>query len=217
MDTTNSTVQDPMKDLDKALKDFDISQFNSIGYEQIQEVAKQYLSSPDPERQKLGKELQQLDRSIFELSPAEESIQRVNGYLEKTGKTEDQIATFSTQVLSRANQEAVSTITSAMSEETYREWETLNEYDPNVLQQLYLLNEAANMLLKKSYDDIYEEELKKSIDFAVTILSNAIDKAELASKLTPEQANSVMAAFNANKFEIAIQLIYNFVNENESK
>jgi len=212
---TNNTQNDPMQAIDKALENFDISQFHSLNYEQIQEVADQYLSSKDESQRKLGQELKEVDPSLFQLTPAEESTKRVREYLLKAGKTEEEADKFSTQILATANQETVGAIVGSMNANTYREWATLNEYSPNILQQLYLLNVTAKMLLKKSYDDIYEESLHRVVKFAISILSNSVENAKLASKLTPEQASSVMVAFNASKFEIAIQLIYKFVKENE--
>jgi hypothetical protein len=84
-----------------------------------------------------------------------------------------------------------------------------------MFQQVYLLDQTAQMLLKKSFDELYEEAVKSGVDMAKNFMSADKKATELAQGLTEEQAKVVMTAFNSNQYETAIQLIYNYA-EGES-
>lgn len=217
MDNTKTkyTPQQVQTMVDDMMKDFDISKLQGIGYENIQKVAKEYIKSEDPEIHAVGQELKNIDPTIFELTQAESRVDEIHKTLTDKGKKKAEADMFGIQLLQLASESTMRQITSAMNEKSLNEWEALQAHSPNIIQQMYLLDQTSQMLLKKSFDDLYEESLNKAVDLALSILTEGEKSADLVKTLTKEQSETVMTAFNANQYEIAIQLIYGYVEENE--
>lgn len=216
MDTQKTSLS--QKEIDELIvklsEKFDITQIQKLSFEDIQKVADKYLASDNPEFKEIGQELKTLDPKIFELSPAESSLQELHSIMMKLGKTKYQADRFGISVLKLASQATIQDIVSSMNEEAANQWTNLQMYNPNVLQQMYLLDETSKLLLKKSFDEIYELNLDKAVKMASNVLSHKKETTKTVESLTEDQANTVLAAFNANQYEIAIQLIYNFAKEN---
>lgn len=211
---STNTPQDIDALVEKMLKEFDITKMHEIGYDKLQEIANQYLQSDNPELKELGQELKDLDPKIFELSPSEEEVRQLCDILEKSGKTKDEAQRFGISLLELAIKKTTQDIVNAMSDESRNEWESLNAFSPNVLQQVYLLDETAKLLLGKSYDNLYDEALSMVVKIATSLLSEQQKVQSEISSLTEEQASTIKTAFNANQYELAIQLIFNFAQEN---
>lgn len=216
MNTQQSQLTQPEIDalIERLTKNFDITKIQNLSYDDIQKLADKYLASEDPGFKEIGEELKTLDPKVFELSPAESSLKQLHDIVMKLGKTKAEADKFGISVLKVSIESTVQEIVSAMSEESKNEWENLQSFDPNALQQSFLLNETAKMLLNKTFDEIYEGNLEKAVKMAAMVLTGKRDNSELAKSLTDEQSKTVLTAFNANQYEIAIQLIYNFVQNN---
>lgn len=211
---TANSQQNVNNTVDNAMKDFDISKLQSVGYDKVQELAAQFLASDDPEAHVIGQELKNIDPKIFELSPSEEELKKLHNMLIEQGKTKEDADMFGIHMLQLAVESTTQQIIGAMNEKSLKEWEELQGHSPNILQQMYLLDQTSRMLLKKSYDDIYDQSLKKAIDLATRLMDTKAKSTKLVENITDEQAKIIQTAFDNNQYEIAIQLIYNFSEEN---
>lgn len=214
--STTTPTNDVSTLVEKMLKEFDITKMHAIGYDKLQEIATQYLASDNQELKEIGQELKDLDPKIFELSPAEEEIKQLHDILTKSGKSKDDADMFCLALLETAIKKATQDIISVMNADSLNEWQNLQSFDPNVLQQMYLLDETAKLLLGKNFDQLYDTALHSAVNVAVTLINEDKKNSKLVENLTEEQAKTIMTAFNSNQYETAIQLIYNFAEENES-
>lgn len=216
MNTQQSQLTQPEIDalVTQLSEKFDITQIQKLSYTDIQKVADKYLSSEDQDFKDIGQELKNIDPKVFDLSPAEALLQQLMDVLKKLGKSKYQSDRFAIAVLKIAIEATVQEIVSEMNEESANEWENLQAFNPNILQQTYLLDETSKLLLGKSFDQLYEENLDKSVKVAAQILTQKRDSSEMTKTLNEEQSEVVKTAFDSNQYEIAIQLIYNFVKEN---
>lgn len=210
---TNTTNNDSSQTnvaqvVDDAMKNFDITKLQAVGYDQIQELAEKYLASEDPEVHALGQELKNIDPAVFQLTPAEESVKKLHDELMSKGKTKEEADMFGIQLLQLAVEKVTQQITGAMNERSYNEWMALQSHSPNVFQNMMLLDQTAKLLLRKSYDDLYEEALTNAVNMATNLLQAADESAKLVEGMTADQAKTIMTAFDNNQYEVAIQLIY---------
>lgn len=216
MNTQHSQLTQPEIDalIEQLTKNFDITKIQNLSYNDIQKLADKYLTSEDQGFKEIGEELKTIDPKVFELSPAESALKQLHDIVIKLGKSKTEADKFGISILKVATESTVQEIIGAMSPESKDEWENLQSFEPNVLQQSYLLNETSKMLLNKTFDELYESNLDKAVKLAAMILTGKRDNSEIAKSLTEEQSKTVLTAFNANQYEIAIQLIYNFVQNN---
>ena len=209
MPTNQQYSQDEIKQMvDDMMKDFDLTKLQAIGYDNIQKLADEYIKSEDPETHAFGQELRNIDPSIFELSPAEERLKQVHAEIMNKGKSKADADMVGIQILETAVESVTQDIVGAMNDKSYQEWEALQSHEPNIFQTMYLLDQTAQMLLKKTYDELYEEALNKAIDILVDLLQNTEESYNEIKDISEEDAKAIMTAFNANQYEIAIQLIY---------
>lgn len=207
---TGYTKEEVDKLVNELSTKFDISRFQEVGYDEIQKLAEKYLASDDPELHAVGQELKFIDPKIFELSPAEQELKELHKTLTENGKSKKDADLFGLQVLQVASQKVIEKIVSAMNEESYNAWINLQGHSPNILQQTYLLDQTAQMLLNKSFDDLYEEAIKSTVKMSKNLMEAEKKATKLAANLTEEQAKVVRTAFDSNEYETAIQLIYNY-------
>lgn len=201
--------------VDETLKDFDITKLQELGYEKIQKLADEYLASVNPEIKEIGQELKDIDPKIFQLTKAEEKLKKIHTELLKKGKTKLQADSFGIKILQIASESVTQQIIGAMNTKSYDEWQNLQGHGPNIFQQLYLLDETSKILLGKSFDELYEESLQKAVNLTLSLLKESESSLTLINGLTQEQAQNILTAFNANQYEIAIQLIFDFARDNE--
>src|SRR5690606_6368471 len=88
--------------VNNAMKDFDITKLQAVGYDKIQELASQYIASEDPEVHAFGQELKNIDPTIFELSPAEKELKNLHDILIQRGKTKNEADTIGITILQLA-------------------------------------------------------------------------------------------------------------------
>lgn len=203
-----------MSDID--VESLDISHLLSMGYKEAMDMATQFEESGDPDKIEAAKSIREIDPVIFELSPSENQLIELEKNLLGLGVKEDVIKNLMINMVKIGHQMMTEKIILSMNEETKAAWNNLLVHNPNPVQQVYLLDVVANQIIGTTLDDIYEKELTKLISYVEILLKSEQENYKLASKLTPEQATHIKMVFGQGNYEQAIQLIYQFVKENES-
>jgi hypothetical protein len=212
MDITAQTYSDSeLKDL---LAQFDFSKINSYTSQEITDFGNKLLLSNDQELKDVGNELLTIDPMVFELNAAEAMLKRLLSFLEKHDYPEEVRSKIALEIVQSSVDNAMGKVLAAMSEETHDKWVQLEAFSPNIFQKMLLLNDTAKMLLDTSIDELYQASMIKAIKLALSIFKNTEASTKLMMQLKPEQIANVKGAFDNSQYEMGIQLIFKYVDEN---